>query len=135
SDTAAARFGPVCPQHGTPEWRCDRRRGALAGPRRSAAHLEEWAPRPSLPTVVPRQSCDGRCDPDHALPLADPSAAEPTRAHARRRITPSTLATGPAHVPILRSTGLAYRCPKTRTRCPRSRLSPCLDSARPRRQL
>src|SRR5579859_1977710 len=131
SDTGAARFGPVCPGHGTPEWRCDRRRGVLADPRRAASHRGEWAPRPSLPTLAPRASYDRRCDPDHVLLLADPSASGQTRANARRRKTPSTPASESVHVPILCSRGLAYRYWRTRTRCPRSRLSPCLDIARP----
>ena len=37
SDTGAARCGPVCPGHGTPEWQRNRRRGTRSGPRRSAA--------------------------------------------------------------------------------------------------
>jgi len=35
--------------------------------------LGRGEPRPSLPTLAPRESYDGRCDPDHALPLADTS--------------------------------------------------------------
>src|SRR5262249_49127294 len=53
-------------------------------------------------------------------PPADPSAAPPTRASARRRRAPSTPASASADVPLLRSTCPAGRCPKRRTRSPRS---------------
>ena len=134
SDTGAARCGPICPGHETPEWQRNRRRGTLSGPRPSAARLQECAPRASRPSPAPRPTYAGRCGPDLARPRADPSASPPTRANEPRRKTPSTPASASIHVPILRSTWLACRCPRTRTRCPRSRLSLCPDSARPRRR-
>src|SRR5262249_44625652 len=104
SDTAAARCGPVCPGHGTPEWQCDRRRGGRSDPRRSAARLQKCATRASQPSPAPCPTYAGRCGPDPARLRADPSAAPPTHANVQCRKTPSTPAAALVLVPILRST-------------------------------
>jgi hypothetical protein len=109
SGTAAARRGPVCPGHDHPN-------------------------RSAIGVAMRLQAPAGRCGPDLARRLADPAAARPTRATARRRRTPSTPAAASARGPMRRSPGLAGRCPKRRTRCPRSRWGRCPESARPRRR-
>src|SRR5204862_7233364 len=53
SDTAAAKCGPVCPGHGTPEWHRDRRRDAISGPRRSDSHRKACAAQASQPSPAP----------------------------------------------------------------------------------
>jgi hypothetical protein len=108
--------------------------GAMRLPSIVGQHRALRQTHPDLsPTPARRQTYDGQYDPDPALPRAAPSGAPPTRANARRQKRPSTPASAPIHVPRRRSPWLAGRSSKTRTRRPRSRLSPCPDTARPRR--
>jgi hypothetical protein len=101
SKTAAARFAPSCLRNGTTESPCHRRRGTpLAHRGRSRPRLPECAPRPSLPSPAQRRRRGQRFGRDHALRLADPSASQPTRAHARRRrmsSTPASCGTATVH--------------------------------------
>jgi hypothetical protein len=96
-------------------------------------HPAECAPRACPPTPAQSRGCGGRFAPGPALRRVDPSASQPTRANAHRRRTSSTPASGRAHALVPCSTSLARRCSRTRTRCPRSRLSRCPGIA-PRRR-
>jgi len=128
SGTAAATCRPIYPVSGSPGLRGNRHRDALSAPRPSASHRRGCARQAPSPSPARWQRYDGRFGPDLALRRADPSVVQPTRATAHRRKTPSKPASAPAHAPMLHPTWLPGRCPKMRTRYPRSRLSLCPDN-------